>query len=78
MAKTIPANVQVLLFSLIWNDVWDSKVVEELDKYIDILINKYENNKLVKEKIDALANKDSFNELLGSLRKEYKQLVEMG
>jgi F-type H+-transporting ATPase subunit alpha len=77
MSKTIPTNVQILLFSLIWNDVWDVKIVEELDKYIDLLIYKYNNNAMVKEKIDALANKKSFNELLGSLRKEYKQIVDI-
>ena len=76
MSSTIPANVQVLLFSLIWNQVWDDKVVEDLNKYIEILINTYNSNKLVKDKIDALANKKSFNELLGSLRKEYQQIVD--
>ena len=77
MAKTIPTNVQILLFSLIWNDVWDSKIVEELDKYIEILVNKYNTNNLVKEKIDALSTKKSLNELLGSLRKEYQQIVDI-
>jgi F-type H+/Na+-transporting ATPase subunit alpha len=77
MAKTIPTNVQILLFSLIWNDIWDAKVVEELDKYIELLVNKYNTNNLVKEKIDALSTKKSLNELLGSLRKEYQQIVDI-
>lgn len=78
MSKTIPANVQVLLFSLIWNDVWDSKIIENLEEYIEILVDKYNKNKLVKERVDALASKKSFNEMLGLLRKEYQQLVDAG
>jgi F-type H+/Na+-transporting ATPase subunit alpha len=77
MSTTIPSNVQVLLFSLIWNDVWDDKVVQDLDKYIELLIKRYKSNKVVQEKIDGLSTKKSLNELLGSLRKEYQQIVDL-
>ncbi len=77
MHQTIPTNIQVLLFALIWNDVWDKSVIDDLDKYVNLLVKKYNTNPEVKKRVDSLVEKKSFNEMLGSLRKEYQQIVDV-
>ena len=70
-SSTMPINLQIILFSLLWKDILQNKNLEPTSNDSDMnkMIEVYKNSKNVKKEIDdMIANADSLNDLLKVLK----------
>jgi len=80
-STTIPINLQIILFGILWNNILENKQSQDKSQNTDTekLAKLYEKNEDVRKKIDSMIEgSKSFNELLGIIRqKGEKQLVNI-
>ncbi len=75
-STTIPINLQILLFSLLWNSILQNKNIEPIGKDIDKIINSFKKKASLHREIDRIIeNAKSFNDLLGVLREQGEKLL---
>lgn len=76
LPKAIPLNLQIILFSLLWNNKIqnkDEEIAKDMEKVIDV----YHKNKEIKKTIDELVtSSDSFNTLLGAIRNKADEIMQ--
>ena len=76
--NTIPINLQILLFSLLWNDILQNKNFDLIDNdnEMEKIINAYKINKKVNEKVDQMvANASSFNDFLKVISEKGEKIL---
>lgn len=77
METVVPVNMQVLLFSLIWVGTWQDVDKAEMNTDLQYLIKKYDSDRSFAQKVDGLVTEaKDFNNLLGTLSKSGKELIE--
>lgn len=68
-SKELKLELQIILFSLLWVDIWREKSADVMKKDIDRIINLYDSDEAFRSEISTmLKNSDSFNKLLGEIR----------
>ena len=73
---TMPINLQILLFSMLWDNILQNKNVELIGKDVNKVIDSYSNKPEVSKMIDqTIANSKSFNDLLKIMREKGEQLL---
>lgn len=74
--NTMPINLQLLLFSMLWNNILQNKNIEPIGQDISKIINSYkENQSLNKEINQTIEGAKSFNDLLKIMREKGEQLL---
>jgi len=77
-STTIPINLQIILFSILWNNIIKNKESQDKSQNTDTekLAKLYEKNEDVRKKIDSMIeDSKSFNELLGIIRQKGEKMV---
>lgn len=76
IATTIPINLQILLFSMLWNNILQNKNIESIEKDIGKVIESYKNKPTIKKTIDQIiSDAKSFNDLLKTMREKGEILL---
>ncbi|HSX40744.1 MAG TPA: hypothetical protein VLF68_03960, partial [Candidatus Saccharimonadales bacterium] len=66
-----PLSMQLLLFAMLWGNMWNSKTVLEMKKDMDKLVDLYQKNQAFQKQVDTmLAGANTFNELLNTILKQ--------
>lgn len=74
-STTMPINLQILLFSMLWDNILQNKNVEPIGKDINKIIDQY-NKPDIGERIDEVINTaKSFNDLLKVMREKGEKLL---
>ena len=74
-ATSIPINIQILLFCLLWNNIMQRKQTDESESAGKI-VKAYRENPQVRKEIDSIIEKaESFNGLLGNISKTGDTLI---
>ena len=75
-SATMPVNLQLLLFSMLWDNILQNKNIEPIGKAIDKMIDSYKNNSAVNKEIDqTINNAKSLNDLLKTMREKGEKLL---
>ncbi|MBI4089082.1 MAG: hypothetical protein HY424_00035 [Candidatus Levybacteria bacterium] len=75
-STTMPINLQVLLFSMLWDNILQNKNVEPIGKDIDKIIDSYKNKATLNKEINKIIeNTQSFNDLLKIIREKGEKLL---
>ena len=75
-STTMPINLQILLFSMLWDNILQNKNVEPIGKDINKIINSYKNKPDVGKEIDqTITDAKSFNDLLKVMREKGESLL---
>jgi F-type H+/Na+-transporting ATPase subunit alpha len=62
---TMPVNLQILLFSMLWNNILKNRNIEPIGTDIEKMIEKYKSNSTLKSEIDQIIeNTQTFNGIL--------------
>ena len=73
---TMPINLQILLFSLFWNNILRNKNIEPTGDEVNKMIETYRTNPAVQRMIDQLImNTKTFNNMLGLIEKQGEELL---
>ena len=72
---TMPVNLQILLFSMLWDNILQNKNVEPIGKDINKIIDSYKKPDMGKEIDDVINNAKSFNDLLKVMREKGEGLL---
>lgn len=73
---SMPINLQILLFSMLWNSILQNKNIEPIGKDIDKIIESYKNKPNLKKEIDEMIeNTESFNAFLKAVREKADKLL---
>jgi len=73
---TMPINLQILLFSLFWNNILRNKNIEPTGDEVNKMIETYRTNPAVQKMIDQLImNTKTFNNMLGLMEKQGEELL---
>ncbi len=76
IANTMPINLQILLFSMLWDNILQNKNVEPIGKDINKIINTYLTKPEIGKAIDqTIADAKSFNDLLKVMREKGESLL---
>ena len=75
VAITMPINLQILLFSMLWDNILQNKNVEPIGKDVNKIIDSYKNPVLAKEIDQTINDAKSFNDLLKIMREKGDQLL---
>ena len=72
---TMPVNLQLLLFSMLWDNILQNKNIEPMD--IGKIVDSYKSKPGVGKEIDqTIDNASSFNDFLKTMREKGEQLLE--
>ena len=75
-ATAMPINFQILLFSMLWNNILQNKNIEPIGADVNKMIEKYKTNSNVKSAIDkVIVDAESFNDMLKIMREKGEQLL---
>lgn len=75
-STTMPINLQILLFSMLWNSILQNKNIEPIGKDIDKIINSYRNKANLNQEINmAIENAPSFNNFLKTVSAKGEKLL---
>lgn len=75
-SNTMPINLQILLFSLLWQNILQKTNIEPIGENMDKIIDSYRNNPDVSKRIDQVINgAQSLNGLLGIINEKGEQLL---
>src|SRR5258706_882723 len=70
-SEVIPVNIQLMLFGMLWNKMWQDKPVDVMKQDMQKIIQLYKTNQGFRSQVDAFILKhESFNSMLGDLRQE--------
>lgn len=70
VSETISSNIQIYLFGLLWLGIWEDYSVDEIEKAIKKIADKYESKKDFKQGVDKLIERNkTFNDFLNDLEK---------
>ena len=73
---TMPINLSLLLFSMLWDNILQNKNIEPMGPDIDKLINAYKSKPQAKNEIDqTIENTSSFNDFLKTMREKGEGLL---
>ena len=73
---TIPINVQILLFSTLWNNIKENNTLYDKIKILEKIVKLYEEKEDIRKTIDAIIdNSTSFNELLGMIKQKGEEIL---
>lgn len=76
-AEVVPINLQIIAFSMLWANLWERKDAVVIRKQLHQILEAYSSDKKIREKIDKLAEIDSFNKLLGILKVEGPKIIKI-
>jgi len=77
--KTIPLNVQIFLFCLLWLGTWHNQDTKAMDVDMQRIIWLYETNAEINKKInEIIANAKLFNEFLNIIKSDTDLLNQLG
>jgi len=69
-------NLQILIFSLIWGQVFKEQNIDNLSHQVDAVVNRYQTNNDYKNKVSAMISScDDFNKLLGLVSARHMDLI---
>jgi len=72
----MPINLQIILFSMLWNNILQNKNIEPIGKDVEKMADIYRNKQSVNKEINELVeNTKSFNDLLKIIREKGEQLL---
>ncbi len=74
-STTMPINLQILLFSMLWDNILQNKNVEPIGKDINKIIDSYKDPKKGKTIDQTIADAKSFNDLLKIMREKGEGLL---
>lgn len=75
-STTIPTNVQMVLFSILWNSIRENKDTQYNKDNVEKIIKAYEGSQDFRKEIDSMiAASNSFNDLLGIIREKKDKLL---
>ena len=73
---TMPINLQILLFSMLWDNILQNKNIVPIGKDVNKIIDSYKNKPGVSKMIDQIiTDSKSFNDLLKVMREKGEQLL---
>ncbi len=75
-SDVIPLNLQVVLFCMLWANLWGVAGLATIKQDMEKIIEVYNSNRQIRDKIDSLVKIDSFNELLGKIKVEGPKLLQ--
>jgi F-type H+/Na+-transporting ATPase subunit alpha len=77
-STTMPINLQILLFSMLWNNILQNKNIEPIGADVDKMIDTYNAKPEVKSVIDqAIEKSPTFNDMLKIMREKEEQLLSL-
>ena len=74
-STTIPINLQILLFSMLWDNILQNKNVEPIGKDINKIIDSYKNPSVGKQVDQTITDAKSFNDLLKIMKEKGEKLL---
>jgi len=75
-STTMPINLQILLFSMLWNSILQNKNIGPTGTDVNKMIEKYTTNSNVNKTIDkVIANAETFNDMLKIIKEKGDQLL---
>jgi len=75
-STTMPINLQILLFSMLWENILQNRNIEPIGGDINKIIETYKTKPSVSKAIDeVITNAKTFNEMLGVMRIKGEQLL---
>ena len=74
--EVVPINLQIMAFSMLWSNLWRGHDTAVIRKQLHQILEAYNSDKKFMEKIDKLAESDSFNKLLRVLKVEGPQIIK--
>ena len=75
-SATIPINLQILLFTMLWNNILQNKNIEPIGQDIEKITNSYKKNLNLNKEIDqTIENSATFNDLLKTIQEKGEKLL---
>lgn len=75
-ATTMPINLQILLFSMLWNNILQNRNIEPIGSEIEKMVETYKTKPDAGKVIDdAIASAKSFNDMIRIMREKQEQLL---
>lgn len=75
--EVVPINLQIVAFSMLWANLWEIKDTTMIRKQLHQILEAYNSDKKIRERIDQLMEVDSFNKLLGVLKVEGPKIIKI-
>lgn len=76
ISTTMPINLQILLFSMLWDNILQNKNIEPISSDIDKIIHQYNNKPTTSREIDqTIESAQSFNDFLKTMREKGEKLL---
>jgi F-type H+/Na+-transporting ATPase subunit alpha len=77
-STTMPINLQILLFSMLWNNILQNKNIEPIGEDVSKMIDTYNTKPEVSKVIDqAITESETFNDMLRIMREREAQLMTL-
>jgi F-type H+/Na+-transporting ATPase subunit alpha len=77
-STTMPINLQILLFSMLWNNILQNKNIESIGEDVANMIDNYNNKPNVRKTIDsAIDSSETFNDMLRIMREKEGELLTL-
>lgn len=77
-STTMPINLQILLFSMLWNNILQNKNIEPIGEDIGNMIETYNTKPNVSKIIDkTITETETFNDMLRTIREKEDQLLSI-
>lgn len=73
---TLPVNLQIILFSMLWNNILQNRNIEPFGNDINKIIENYNANSNIKKTVDQLVDKaETFNDMLRIIGEKQEELL---
>ncbi len=73
----VTTNLSTVLFAMLWGNIWEKKDYSQVESDINKIKLAYKMNKEVRSVIDKLLEADSFNKLLGLIKQQGPQILNL-
>ncbi len=73
--EVVSMNLQLVAFSMLWANLWKVEDTTLIRKQMHQILEAYNSDKEIRERIDKLTEIDSFNKLLGMLKTEGPDII---
>jgi F0F1-type ATP synthase alpha subunit len=75
-STTMPINLQILLFSMLWNNILQNKNIDPIGTDVDKMIETYKTKSATKKVVDqTIEEAKGFNDMLKIMREKQDQLL---
>ena len=75
--EVIPINLQIVLFAMLWADLWSGKELIVIREDMQKIIKAYRSEPIIQEKVEEIVKIDAFNKILGAIRIQGPEIIQV-